>query len=355
VKVLGPSPFLREIAVFAFIVRRLFFLPVVFFGVTIFIILLLQLLSPYQRASAFVRSEAQLRNIDLIIEQYGLDKGVHVQYWNWLSQVLQGNLGFSITTGEPVMSSFVRRFPATLELAALSLIFTMGFGIWLGTQAALNRDKFIDQVSRITSIFLWSLPTFVIAIWLLVIFYGGLGWFGLGQLSTQYSIEVLRAGFNRYTGFMTIDSLLNGRFDIFLDVLSHLVLPVVTLVAIQSAQIVRIMRSSLLDTLNQDYIRTARAKGLSQALVNRKHALRNALIPIITLAGFTIVALLNGVVITETIFAYPGLGKWLADAAVQLDIPAVLAGAVFAGILVVLANLVVDVLYAVVDPRIRYS
>lgn len=339
----------------AFIVRRILFLPVVFFGVTIFIILLMQLLTPTQRAATYVRSEAQLRNIDAIIEQYGLDQPFYVQYWYWLREVSQGNLGFSKTTGEPVLDSFKRRLPATIELSILALIPIMAFGIWLGSAAALNRDRFIDQFSRITSIFLLSLPVFVLAIWLLVIFYGGLGWFGLGQLTTANSLAVIRPDFVRYTGFLTIDSLLNGRINIFLDVLNHLVLPVVTLVAISSAQIVRVMRSSLLDTLTQDYVRTARAKGLAEAIVNRKHALRNALIPIITLAGFTIVGLLNGVVITETVFAYPGIGNWLASAATQLDTAAVLSGAVFAGILVVIANLIADILYAVVDPRIRYN
>jgi dipeptide transport system permease protein len=341
--------------VLVFIVRRLLFLPVVFFGVTLFIIGLMQLLSPAQRAASYVRSEAQLRNLPAIIQQYGLDQPFPVQYWNWLKQALRGNFGFSRTTGEPVLQAFLRRLPNTIELAVLSLIPTMLLGVWLGSAAALNRDGIIDQVSRLTSIFFWSLPTFVLAIWLLVIFYGGLGLFGLGQLTTQHSIDVIRPSFVRYTGFMTLDSLLNGRFDIFLDALSHLVLPVVTLVAIQSAQVVRVMRSSLLDTLTQDYVRTARAKGLAEAVVNRKHALRNALIPIVTLGGFTVVGLLNGVVITETVYAYPGLGNWLATAAVNLDTATVLAGAVFTGILVVLANLLADILYAVVDPRIRYG
>lgn len=340
---------------FVFIIRRLLFLPVVFFGVTIFIIGLMQLLSPAQRAATYVRSEAQLRNIDAIIEQYDLDQGFHIQYWNWLKGAVTGNFGFSRITGEPVLQSFLRRFPNTIELTVFSLIPTMALGIWLGTVSALNRDNVIDQISRVVSIFLWSLPTFVLAIWLLVVFYGGLDLFGLGQLSTQHSIDIIRPSFQRYTGFLTLDSLLNGRFDIFLDALNHLVLPVVTLVAIQSAQIVRVMRSSLLDTLSQDYVRTARAKGLQEAIVNRKHALRNALIPIITLGGFTVVGLLNGVIITETVFAYPGLGKWLSDAALQLDTATVLAGAVFTGMLVVVANLLADVLYAVVDPRIRYD
>ena len=339
---------------FAFIVRRILFLPVIFIGVTLFIVLLMQLLSPYERAVTFVTSEVQLRNIDAIIEQYGLDQPWYVQYWNWLSQALQGNLGFSRVTNQPVLTTIAQRLPNTIELAVLTLIPTIAFGIWLGTAAALNRDRFIDQVSRVTSIFFWSLPTFVLAIWLLVIFYGGFNLFGIGQLSSNFARAIIRPEFERYTGFLTLDSLLNGRFDIFWNAILHLVLPVSTLVLVISAQIVRVMRSSLLDTLTQDYVRTARAKGLSERVVNHKHARRNALIPVLTLSGFTLVGFLNGSVIVEVIFALPGVGKWLADAAVQLDYAAVLGGAVFVGVIVVVGNLVVDVLYAVVDPRIRY-
>ncbi len=339
---------------FAFIVRRILFLPVIFIGVTLFIVLLMQLLSPYERAVTFVTSEVQLRNIDAIIEQYGLDKPWYVQYWNWLSQALQGNLGFSRVTNQPVLTTIAQRLPNTIELAVLTIIPTIAFGIWLGTAAALNRDRAIDQVSRITSIFFWSLPTFVLAIWLLVIFYGGFNLFGIGQLSSNFSRAIIRPEFHRYTGFLLLDSLANGRVDIFWNALLHLVLPVATLVLVISAQIVRVMRSSLLDTLTQDYVRTARAKGLSERVVNHKHARRNALIPVLTLSGFTLVGLLNGAVIIETIFALPGVGKWLADAAVQLDYAAVLGGAVFVGVIVVVGNLIVDILYAVVDPRIRY-
>jgi len=340
---------------FTFIAKRILFLPVVFIGVTLFIVLLMQLLSPYERAVAFVTSEVQLRNIDAIVEQYGLDQPWYVQYWSWLKEALRGNFGFSRVTNQPVLTTIAQRLPNTIELAVLTIIPTIGLGIWLGTVAALNRDRAADQLSRITSIFFWSLPTFVLAIWLLIIFYGGFNLFGLGQLSSNFARDVIRPGFERHTGFMTVDALLNGRFDIFWDALMHLVLPVTTLVLVISAQIVRVMRSSLLDTLSQDYVRTARAKGLSSSVVNRKHARRNALIPVLTLSGFTLVGLLNGAVIVEVIFALPGIGKWLADAALQLDYAAVLGGAVFVGLLVVVGNLVVDVLYAVVDPRIRYD
>lgn len=342
-----------------FIVRRLLFLPVVFIGVTLGIVLLMQLLSPTQRAASYITSEAQMRNLDAIIEQYHLDDPWYVQYWAWLKAAVSGNLGYSRVARLPVLDAIRLRFPSTAELAIAALLPVVGVGIWLGTAAALNRDRIIDQVVRVLSILGWSLPTFVLGVWLLVVFYGGLNWFAPGQVSTQHAIDLangMASGtFKRYTGFLSLDSIFNGRFDIFLDQLKHLVLPVVTLATVSSAQIMRVMRSSLLDALGQDYVRTARSKGLSEAVVNHKHARRNALIPVLTLSGFTLIGLLNGLVITETIFNYPGMGSFIATAATQLDYPSVLGGAVFTSVIVVLANLVVDILYGLVDPRIRYD
>ena len=327
-----------------------------FFGVTLAIVLLMQLLTPYQRAAAFITSEQQIRQIDSVIAQYGLNDPWYVQYYRWMREVAKGNLGFSRTTSEPVIVALKNRFPATLELALLAIIPVIGVGIWLGTAAALNRDKLVDQVTRVMSIVGWSLPTFGLGIWLLVIFYGALGWFQPGRISTQYLVEIAgRSGFQHYTGMLSLDSLLNGRLDIFLDAIKHLVLPVITLAVVQSAQIMRVMRSSMLDALGKDYVRTARSKGLPERAVSLKHARRNALIPVITLAGFTLVGLVNGVVITETIFNLPGLGQWAAAAAISLDYAAVMGFALFASLLVVIANLLVDVLYGVVDPRIRYE
>ena len=339
-----------------FIFRRLLSLPIVFLGVSVFIMLLMQLLTPYQRAAAFVTNDQQMSNLDSIIQRYGLTDPWYVQYGRWLGEVLQGNLGYSRTTSEPVLTTLVTRFPPTLELALFAIVPIIGVGIWFGTAAALNRDKLIDQATRVMSILGWSLPTFVLGIWLLVIFYGVLGWFQPGRVSTPIQVEIAgNPDFVRYTRMLTIDGLLNGRFDIFWDALKHLVLPVITLATVSSAQIMRVMRSSLLDALGQDYVRTARAKGLAPSVVNTKHARRNALIPVITLAGFTIIGLVNGVVITETIFNLPGLGAWAAAAAVNLDYAAVLGFAMFTAFLVVFANLLVDVLYGIVDPRIRYD
>jgi peptide/nickel transport system permease protein len=332
-------------------------LPVVFIGVTLAIVLLMQLLTPYQRAAAFVQSEQQIRQIESIIEQYGLTDPWYSQYYRWMSEVFKGNLGFSRTTSEPVLTTLKDRFPATLELALLAIIPVLGVGIWTGTAAALNRDKLVDQVARVMSIIGWSLPTFVLGIWLLVIFYGWLGWFQPGRISTRYLIQIAgsASGFTNYTKMLSIDALLNGRFDIFLDALKHLVLPVMTLAVVQSAQIMRVMRSSLLDALGKDYVRTARSKGLPERSVTHKHARRNALIPVITLSGFVLIGLINGVVITETIFNFPGLGQWAAAAATNLDYASVMGFALFTATMVVVANLLVDVLYGIVDPRIRYE
>lgn len=342
-----------------FIVRRVLFLPVVFLGVTLIIVLLMQLLSPAERAATFITSPAQLQNINVIIDKYGLDKPWYSQYWHWLDAALHGNLGYSTVARTTVLNAIATRFPRTMTLALAALFPIVGVGIWLGTAAALNRDKVVDQFTRVLAIVGWSLPTFVLGIWLLVIFYGGLNWFQPGILTTGDSILLsnltANGAFHNYTGFLILDSLFNGRFGIFLDFVWHLILPVITLSAVTSAQIMRVMRSSLLDALGQDYVRTARSKGLSERVVNTKHARRNALIPVLTVSGFTIILLFNGVVITETIFSYPGMGQWFAAAATQLDYASVLGGAVFTAMVVVFANLVVDVLYALVDPRIRYD
>ncbi|MFO7544546.1 MAG: ABC transporter permease [Trueperaceae bacterium] len=340
-----------------FVTRRLLMLPLVFVGVTLAIVLLMQLLTPYQRAAAYVRSEQQIRQIDSIIEQYGLEDPWYMQYGRWIGEVVRGNMGYSRTTSEPVLTTLVKRFPVTLELAFFAIVPVIGVGIAMGTAAALNRDKFIDQVARVMSIVGWSLPTFVLGIWLLVIFYGWLGILQPGRVSTQYLVELAGsgAGFRHYTRMLTFDALLNGRFDVAWDAFKHLILPVITLSVVSSAQIMRVMRSSLLDALGRDYVRTARAKGLPERVVTRKHARRNALIPVITLSGFVLIGLVNGVVITETIFNYPGLGQWAAAAAVNLDYASVLGFAVFTAIMVVFANLLVDVLYGIVDPRIRYD
>ncbi len=340
---------------FAFILRRLLSLPVVLFAVSLLIVGLLQLLSPTQRATAFITSEQQAQNIPAIIEAYGLDEPFPVQYWNWLTQALQGNLGYTRSANMTVARAIQTLFPASLELALFAVVPIIGLGIWFGTLAALHRNSFLDQATRVMAILGWSLPTFVFGIWILAALYGGLGWFGIGRVSTRFITAIAQGEITQYTRMMTVDAILNGRFDMLLDALIRLVLPVTTLAVVITAQIMRVMRGSLLDSLSQDYVRTARAKGLSDRVVNLKHARRNALIPVITLSGLTIALLLNGTVVVETIFNYRGLGMWFATAAVQVDIPAVIGFGLVVAIIIVFANLFVDVLYAIVDPRIRYD
>ncbi len=335
----------------AFVIRRLLLLIPTLIGVSLLIFLVLQLVPATQRAVAFVSSERQLQEIDAIIAKYGLNEPVYIQYYHWISSVLQGNLGWSRFAREPVLSALVRRLPGTIEITAFTAPIVIIAGIFLGVWSAVHRDKLADHVTRVFSIIGWSLPSFWFGIVLLSIFYQGLGLFPPGRLTadphTQY------AGFRLYTGLYTIDGLLNGLPQMTLDALRHLVLPVTTLVVIQIAILVRIMRSSMLEALSKSYIIAARAKGLTQREVINKHARRNALIPAITLSGLLVAGMLNGVVITETIFQFNGVGFWAAGAARIFDIPAVLGFALFSGTLFILANLMVDILYAYIDPRIR--
>lgn len=340
---------------FAFVVRRALALPIVLFAVSLVIVGLLQFLSPLQRASAFITSPQQARNVDAIIRQHGLDQPFPVQYWSWLTEVLQGNLGYSTSANMPVTEAIRTLLPASAELTLYSIIPVLAIGIWLGSVSALKRDTIVDQALRVVAILGWSLPTFVFGIWILSWLYGGFGWFGIGRVGNDLQFAIAEGQIVQYTRFMTIDAVLNGRWDMLWDAAVHLVLPVVTLSVVVTAQIMRVMRGSLLDALSQDYVRTARAKGLPQRDVELKHARRNALIPIITLSGLMIATLLNGTVVVETIFNFRGLGMWFATAAVQLDIPAVIGYGLVVAVIIVTVNLFVDIGYAVVDPRIRYD
>lgn len=338
-----------------FIARRLLQIPVVLFVLSLIIMGLMQLLSPEQRAAAFVTSDKQIENLDLIIEKYHLKEGFFVQYKLWAAEVLRGNLGFSRISKEPVLTTIQKRFPASMELALAAFVPIVLVGVWLGTQAATHRDGLLDQLLRVVAIVGWSLPTFVVAIWLVAWIYGGLGWFGIGRLPSSLLIELAGGDFRRYTGLFTVDGLLNGRLDIALEALKRLVLPAAALVIVVSAGIMRVMRSSMLDELGKDYVRTARAKGLAEKTVVYKHARRNALIPVITMAGPMLGRMIGGIVVIELIFNFPGLGEWAAKAALQLDVTTLLAFVMLIGLIMAVANLLVDVAYVVVDPRIRYE
>jgi peptide/nickel transport system permease protein len=351
---------------FNYIMRRLLMIPLLLFGVTVLIFLMLQFLGPTQRSALYVRDiPRNERVLQGVIRKYGLDKPFYVQYWRWLvgvtdektgkheGGILFGHFGYSRTASEPVIEIIERRFPATFELALWSVLPVILGGVILGVISAVNHNKFIDQVARVFSILGWSFPTFVFGLLVLMIFYAELRWFPPGRISNWADAVVRSPQFHNYTTMITFDALLNGRLDVFWDAFKHLILPITTLSYLNWALLLRVTRSSMLEVLRQDYITTARAKGLSERRVIFRHALPNALMPVVTIGGMMVVGLLNGVVITETVFNYPGMGKAAADAALNLDVVTVLGLTLFSGTLLIFANLVVDIMYAYIDPRVR--
>jgi peptide/nickel transport system permease protein len=350
----------------AYITRRLMIMPVLLVGVSMLIFAMMSLLTPYERAALYVQDIPKRAGaMDSIIKKYGLDEPIYVQYWHWMvgrtdpdtgeikGGVLRGDLGFSKVGKSPVATVIRRRLPATAELAFWAAVPMIGIGIWLGVWSAVKHNKPLDHVLRVFSIVGWSIPTFVFGLVVLMVFYARLGWFPPERLS-EWALRVVQSdSFTLYTGMYSIDSLLNLRLDIFGDSVRHLILPVATLAYLNWAYMLRVTRSSMLDTLRQDYMVTARAKGLEERHVISRHAVPNALVPVVTVGALMLIGLLNGVVITETIFNYPGMGSFLAQAALSLDVVSVLGITLFSGVILIGGNLIVDVLYSFIDPRIR--
>ncbi len=338
----------------AFIVRRLLILPVVLFGVTVFIFGIFSFLDPVMRASLYVRDVPKTADaLQRIIEKYGLDDPIHIQYWRWINQIVRGNFGWSKTAQRPVLQAIGYYLPATAELALWAMIPVILGGIFLGILSALHHNRPLDHTTRVFALIGWSFPSYVYGLLMLMVFYAMLRWFPPGRISDWVWREVINGTFIQYTGMYTVDAVLNLRLDVFADALRHLVMPVLTLSYIQWALLLRVTRSSMLETLRQEYVVAARAKGLPERAVVYKHATRNALIPVATMGGLLLIGLFNGVVITETVFNYPGLGRWAAAAATTFDMLSVLGFALFGSTILVFGNLAVDVLYAVIDPRIR--
>ena len=338
----------------SYIIRRLLLLIPVLFGITLFIFGITMLFSPIERATLYVRDPRQMANLPAIIETYGLNRPFWVQYGTWLGQVFRGNLGWSNVVTMPVGEAIWHYLPATLELAIFAAPLIVLTGIFFGTKAAAHKDKPLDHATRVAAIMGWSLPTFWLGLLLIMTFYGLFkGLLPPGRLSIQMDILVNAAAFTRYTRINTLDAILNLNGAVLLDALRHLVLPVITISIVNIAFIMRLMRSSMLESLGKGYILTARAKGLDERIVVNKHARRNALIPVITVSGYLFAGLAGGAVITESIFSFKGIGWWAWQAASRLDIASVLGFALFTGVLFVLVNLVVDILYTRVDPRVR--
>lgn len=340
-----------------YIIRRLLLLPVILFGVTFIIFAMISMLSPAQRASLYVQDIPKQRGqLDRLIEKYGLNDPMPQQYARWVGNMARGNFGFSKVGKQPVIDVVVNRLPATVELALWSALPIIYVGVMLGIFSALHHNRAADHGLRLFSILGTSLPTFVFGLLLLMVFAATLGWLPAGdRLSLDMSALVKSAEWNSVTGIYTVDALLNARLDVFWDAFLHLILPVITLSYLNWAILLRVTRSSMLDTLRQDFVRTAQAKGLPWNKVVHKHARPNAMLPVATIGGLQLIALLNGVVITETVFNWPGLGKAFADAAANLDVIAVLGFTIFNAVLLVLGNLAVDLFYARLDPRVRLT
>jgi len=284
-----------------------------------------------------------------LLHEFGLDQPLYVQYFDYLLKILQGDLGYSIITHEPVVREFLTLFPATLELSFCAMLLALVVGLPAGILAALKRNTFLDYSVMGVSLTGYSMPIFWWALLLILLFSVTLGWTPVsGRIDILFDLPPV-------TGFMLVDSLLSGEPGAFRSAVSHLILPTVALGTIPLAVIARMTRSAMLEVLREDYVRTARAKGLSRLRVIGIHALRNALIPVITVIGLQVGTLLAGAILTETIFSWPGIGKWLVEAIHRRDYPVVQGGILLSASIIIVVNLTVDVLYGVINPRIRRS
>lgn len=338
-----------------YVARRLLLAIPVLIGSVLLIFVVIQFLPTGMRASMYVTDKLKPEAIQQAIKEHGLDQPVYIQFYKWLEDLfVRQDLGVD-QSGTPVLKAILQRLPATVEIVMYAAPLIIFFGITLGVLSGANKDKPIDHISRVMAIMGTSLPSFWLGIVLLSIFYAGLRWFPpqrWGQEVTVY-IGAPNSTWKWYTGLITIDALINGEFWIFLDGIRHLVLPVTVLTLLNSATLVRVTRSSMLESLGKDYITAARAKGLSRREVINKHARRNALIPAITISGLMVAGLLTGVTITETVFNMGGIGQYAADSARVLDIAPVIGYTLLSALVFVISNLIVDLLYAYIDPRIR--
>lgn len=279
--------------------------------------------------------------------QFGFDQPLLHQYFDFLNNVFQGDLGVSFVTKKPVWDEFFTLFPATVELSICAVLFAIAIGLPAGIIAALKRGKFFDQALMSSALVGYSMPIFWWALLLIIVFSGMLQWTPVsGRISLLYF-------FDDVTGFMLIDSLLSGEKGAFKSAVMHLILPTIVLGTIPLAIIARQTRSAMLEVLGEDYIRTAKAKGLSNFRINGIHALRNALIPVVTVIGLSVGVLLAGAILTETIFSWPGIGKWMVDSIFRRDYQVVQGGLLLIAMIIMSVNLFVDVLYGLINPKIR--
>jgi peptide/nickel transport system permease protein len=329
------------------IIKRLLGLILVVLGVSIITFIISHLI-PGDPARLIAGDRATEEIVANIRHTLGLDQPLHVQYWRYLTGLFHGDLGMSIRTSRPVLEDLVTFFPATIELALVALFFATLIGIPFGVLSAVYRNKFIDQIVRTISVAGISTPAFWLGLSLIVLFYGKLHFLpGSGRLPEGITPPTT------ISGLYILDSLLTGNRVALVNSLKHIILPAFTLGFVHLGVVARQIRSSMLEQLNEDYIRTSRANGLAKWAVILRHALPNALIPSVTVLGLAMGDLLYGAVLTETVFAWPGMGAYVVNSIQALDFPAVMGFAVLVSFAYVLVNLGVDLLYMLIDPRIR--
>ena len=334
---------------FTFILRKLGVVIPTFLGVTLVAFTFIRLLpGDPVLLMAGERGMTQERHAELMAV-YGFDKPILVQYGLYLNDLFHGDFGTSINTRKPVLEEFMTLFPATVELSVCAILLAVLFGLPAGMIAAVKRGSIFDHTVMTGALTGYSMPIFWWGLLLIIFFSGILGWTPVsGRMSLMFYFEPV-------TGFMLIDSLLSGQQGAFRSALSHLILPAIVLGTIPLAVIARQTRSAMLEVLGEDYVRTARAKGLSPARVIGLHTLRNAMIPVITVIGLQVGVLFAGAILTETIFSWPGIGKWMVDSISRRDYSSVQGGLLLIAMIVMVVNLMVDLLYGLINPRIRHT
>jgi len=331
-----------------YILKRLLLLVPVLFGVSVIVFVVMHSFTA-DPAGIILGQHATEKQILELRSKLDLDKPIYIQYFKYLGRLIHGDLGDSLYTKTSVVKELFARFPATVELTVSAILFASVFGILVGVLSAVKKNSIFDYICMVGALTGVSMPIFWLGIMLIILFSVSLGWCPPGG-----RIDIMLSPAN-VTGFLFIDSILTGDWESFASALSHLVLPTIALGSYSTAIIARMTRSSVLETLQQDYIRTAWAKGLAERVVVIRHALRNALIPVVTVIGLQMGSLLGGAVLTETVFAWPGIGKYVVDSIIKSDYTVVQGAVLLVAFIFVIVNLIVDVIYAFIDPRIKYS
>jgi len=332
-----------------YLLRRLVTLTITLLGIMV-VTFFIALVVPLDPLAALAGPQAPPETVARLRALYGFDQPLYVQFGRYATRLAHGDLGVSFQTSRPVFQDVLKFFPATLELATAAIILGVAFGIPLGVLSAVYQNSLLDQFCRVLSLVGVSVPVFWLGLVLLLIFYFKLGW-----LPEPGRLDIMLLEPDRITGVLLIDSLIARDWEVFLNALKHLVLPAAVLGLLALAGIARMVRSSMLDVLSQEYVKTARIKGLGEFLVITRHALRNALVPTVTVIGLTYGGLLEGSVLTETIFSWPGLGRYLANAFLTLDLNTIVGGTMFVALTFCLVNLAVDLAYAFLNPKITYT